>query len=80
MDRDIGKDGGKTSVIIGALNGLKSAVVAFRSHFARCRDSMGYESCKTNQGLWQKPEIRPKDGAQNFSYCEWHSLYTPQFQ
>ena len=42
---EFGNDSRKTVVIVIALYGLKSAGAAFRSHLAKCMDSMGYESC-----------------------------------
>ena len=40
----------------------------FRSHLARCMESLGHESCKTDLDLWLKPEVRPEDGVQFYSY------------
>ena len=56
------KDAKKTAVIVRVLYSLKLAGAAFRSHLARCIESLGYASCKTNTDLWLKPEIRPEDG------------------
>ena len=61
------KDARKTAVIVRALYGLKSAGAAFRSHLARCMESLGYQSCKTDLDLWPKPETRPEDGAKYYS-------------
>ena len=68
LGSEFGKDARKTAVIVRALNGLKSAGATNRSHFVRCMVSLGYESCKTNLDLWLKPEIRPEDGVQYYSY------------
>ena len=65
---DFGKDAGKTAVIVRALCGLKSAGAAFRIHLAKCMDSLGYKSCKTDPDLWLKPEIKPEDGVQYYYY------------
>ena len=65
---EFGKDAGKTAVIVRALYGLKSAGAAFRSHLARCMESMGYQSCKADPDLWLKSEIRPEDGVKYYSY------------
>ena len=58
----------KTAMIVGALYGLKSAGAAFRSHCAKCMESLGYESCKSDSDLWLKPEIWWEDGVQYYSY------------
>ena len=52
---EFGKDASKTALIVRALYGLKSAGAAFRSHFARCMEFMGYELCKVDPDLWLKP-------------------------
>ena len=62
------KDATKTAVIVGALYGLKSTGAAFRSHLAKCIESLGNESCKTDPDLWLKPEVRPEDVVQFYSY------------
>ena len=49
-------------VIVRALYGLKSAGTAFRCHLAKCIESLGYQSCKTDLDLWLIPEIKPEDG------------------
>ena len=48
---EFSKDARKTAVIVRALYGLKSAGAAFRSHLARCMESMGYQSCKADLDL-----------------------------
>ena len=55
-------------VIDRALNCLKSAGAAIRSHFARCIEYLGYESCKAHLDLFLKPDIRPEDGVKFYSY------------
>ena len=59
---EFSKDARETALIVRALYDLKLAVAAFRSHLARCMESLGYESCKADQKLWLKPEIRPEMG------------------
>ena len=44
----------KTAVSVIALYGLMSAGAAFRSHFGRCIESLGYQPCKTDPDLWLK--------------------------
>ena len=44
-------DDRKTALIIRALYGLRLAGAAFRSHLAKCMESLGYESCKANPDL-----------------------------
>ena len=65
---EFGKDARKTAVIVRAFYGLKSAGAAFRSHLARCMESMGYWSCKVDPDLWLKPEITLEDGVKYYSY------------
>ena len=55
-------------MIVRNLYGLKSAETAFKSHLARCMESLGYDSCKADLDLWLKPEIRIEDGMQHYSY------------
>ena len=52
---EFSKDARKTAVNVRALHGLKPAGAAFRSHLARCRKSLGYESRKAD-GLSQKSD------------------------
>ena len=49
LDPEVGKDARKTAVMIRAFYGFKSAVAAFASHLARFIESLGYQSCKTDQ-------------------------------
>ena len=48
---EFGKDTRKTAVIVRDLCGLKSAGGVFRSHLARCVESLGYQSCKADPDL-----------------------------
>ena len=68
LGSEFSKDSGNTAVSVRALYGLKSAGAAFRSHLAKCMESLGYESCKADSDLWLKQEIRPEDGVQYYSY------------
>ena len=68
LGSEYGKNARKTTVIVRDLHGLKSAGAAFRSHLAKCTECLGYESYKTDLDLWLKPEIRPEDGVQYYSY------------
>ena len=52
---EFGNDARKTAVIVKALYGLKLAGAAFRSHLARCMESLEYESCKSDSDLWLTP-------------------------
>ena len=72
-----GKDAGKTTVIVRALCGLKSAGAAFRSHLANCIESLGYESCKADPDLWLKSDFGPEDGCRITPlYCVmWMTFY-----
>ena len=65
---EFGKDPRKTALIVRDSYDLKSAGAAFRSHRARCMESLRYQSCKPDPNLWLKPEIRPDDGVKYYSY------------
>ena len=65
---EFGKDTIKTAVLVRSLYGLKSAGAAFRSHLARCMESLGYESCKADPDLLVKPEFRTEDGVKYYFY------------
>ena len=65
---EFNQDARKTAVIVRVLYGLISAVATFWSHLAKCMESLGYQSCKADQDLWHKPEIRPEDGIKYYSY------------
>ena len=64
---EFSKDARKTAVIVRAIYGLKSAGAAFRSHLAKCMESMGYQSCNSDPDLWFKLDLRPEDGAKCYS-------------
>ena len=63
-----GNDARKTALTVRVLIGLKLAGAAFRSHLARCMESLGYKSCKADPDLWLKSEIRPNDGVKYYFY------------
>ena len=65
---EFGKYARKTAVIVRALYDLKSVGAAFRSHLARCMESLSYQSCKAYLDLWLKLEIRLEDGVKYYSY------------
>ena len=67
LGSEFGKAARKTAVIVRALYDLKSAKAAFKSHLASM-EFLGYQSCKADPDLWLKPEIRPEDGVQYYSY------------
>ena len=68
LGQEFGKDARRTAVIVRALYGLKSTGAVFRSHLAKCMESLVYLSCKADLDIWLKPEIRPEDGVQYYSY------------
>ena len=72
MGPEFCRDASKTAVIVRDLYGLKSAGAAFRSHLAICMESLGHESCKADPDLWLKPEVKPEDGVQYYSYLLCH--------
>ena len=63
MGPEFSKGARKTAVIVIALYGLKSAGVAFRSHLAKCMESL-----RSDLDSWLKPEVRPEDGIEYYSY------------
>ena len=66
---EFGTDAGKKALIVRALYGLKSAGASFRNHLADCMRHLGWQSCKANQDVWLKPEVRGSDGYQYYAYC-----------
>ena len=68
LGSQFGKDAWNTAVIIRVLYDLKSAGAAFRSHIAKCMESLAHQSCKADPDLWLKSEIRPEDGVIHYSY------------
>ena len=66
---EFGDDAGKRAIIVRALYGLKSAGASFRNHLADCMRHLGWESCKADQDLWFKPEVRKEDNFQYYAYC-----------
>ena len=67
-ESEFSKNVGKTAVIVRALYGSKPAEAAFRNPIAMCMKFLGYQSCKADTDLWFKPEIRPEDKVQYYSY------------
>ena len=65
---EFGKDASWTALIVRALYGLKSAGEAFRSHLARCLESLQYQSCKADPNLLLKPKIKPDNGVKYYPY------------
>ena len=63
---EVGIDARKTAVAVREFYGLKSAWAAFRSYLARCMESLGYESCRSDPNSWLKQVIRQEDRVQ---YC-----------
>jgi hypothetical protein len=55
--KDFGNRAGKTILIICILYGLKSAGVAWRTHFAMSLTSSGYKSCLSDPDIWLRDAI-----------------------
>ena len=68
LGSEFGKDAGKTAMIVRAIYGQKSTGTAFRSHLAKCIESLRYQSCKTDPDLWLQPETIPEDGVKYYLY------------
>jgi hypothetical protein len=66
---EFGGNAGKRAIIVRALYGLKSAGASFRNRLADCMRHLGWESCKADQDIWLKPEVRKDDGYQYYAYC-----------
>lgn len=66
---EFGSDAGKVAIIVRALYGLKSAGASFRNHLADCMRHLGWESCKADQDVWMKAEVRKVDGFHYYAYC-----------
>jgi len=68
LGQEFGNESGKRAVIVRALYGLGSASASFSKHLADCMRHMGYEPCKADVDLWYRPETRPDDGFEYYSY------------
>jgi hypothetical protein len=65
---EFGPNAGKKAVMIRSLYGLCSAGASFRNHLADCMRQLGYQSCLADQDLWFRPETRPDDGFEYYTY------------
>jgi hypothetical protein len=65
---EFGHDTGKSTLIVCALYGLKSAGAAFQAHLASFMRQMGYTSCKADPHLWLKAVTRPEDNVHYYAY------------
>ena len=65
---EFGADAGKKAVIVRALYGLNSSGYAFRNHLVECMRHMGYKYCTDDPYLWLKPNVRPRDIFECYSY------------
>jgi hypothetical protein len=65
---EFGSQAGMKALIVRALYGIKSAGAAFRNHLADCMKTLGYVPCQADPDVWFRPETRPKDGHQYYSY------------
>ncbi len=64
-----GANAGRKAIIVRALYGLKSAGASFRNHLADCMRHLGWQSCKADQDVWLKPEVRIGNRYQYYAYC-----------
>ena len=62
-------------LIVRALYGLNSAGAAFHAHLAKCMQGLGYEPCLADPDLWMKPEVRPDDHYEYYSYILFYVDY-----
>jgi hypothetical protein len=69
---EFGIDSGKSTIIVCALYGLKSAGAAFCAHWASFMRQMGDTSCKADPDLWYKADTMPDD---NFRYNAYKLCY-----
>ena len=65
---EFGGDAGKRAIIVSALYGLKLAGSSFRNHLADCMYHLGWESCKADQDVWLKLEVRKDKRYQFYAY------------
>jgi hypothetical protein len=65
---EFGNDSGKSTIIVRALYGLKSAGAAFCAHLASFMRQMGYTSCKVDPDLWFKAETQPDNSVLYYAY------------
>ena len=76
---EIGSDAKKKAIIVHAMYGLKSSGAAFRNYLADCMHHMGYQYFTADPDLWLKPEVRPINGFEFYSYiivsCGQHFLH-----
>ena len=68
LDPEFGNDASKSAIIVKALYGLKSGGASFRAHHVHWMWELEYESHKTNPDLLWKPETRPQDKLEYYSY------------
>jgi hypothetical protein len=69
LGSEFGSDAGKSAIIVRSLYGLKSAGASFRNHLADCMRHLGWQSCKADQDLWMRPEVKPEDGHKYYAYA-----------
>ncbi len=64
---EFGKDKCQKAIVVIALNGLKYACAAFRSHLADCMRQLRYKSNKADPGLWMKVcELETERGPEKY--------------
>lgn len=66
--KEFGPNAGRRAILVRALYGLKSSGNAFRSHLADCMRELGFKPCKADADVWMRPETRPSDGFEYYSY------------
>jgi len=61
------EDAGKTIIIVRALYGLKSSGAAWRAHFAKTLEELGFKQCYSDQDVWRRASVK-KDGTKYYEY------------
>jgi len=61
------EDEGKLVIIVRALYGLKSSGAAWRAHFAKTLEDLGFKNCYSDPDVWRRPAVK-QDGTKYYEY------------
>ena len=62
------ENAGRSSIVVQAHYGLKSAGAAFWNHLADCMHNLGFQPCPDNLDLWMKPIVMPENIFNFYTY------------
>ena len=68
LGQEFGEDDGRKSIVVCALNCLKSAGADFRNHLAECMHHLGFLLFPAELYLWMNPMMRPEYGFNYYTY------------